>query len=84
MDDSDADDDQDTRKWPELIARLIDRKTVTHEQVAGVLGENVLRACGDAEDVLKQLLNKGVLPSEANWKERICEPSNVDVPIAEK
>jgi hypothetical protein len=58
----------------------VERENVTDKQVAGLLGENVLRAWGEAEDVAKELQSKGVLPSEATWEERIWETVNDDTP----
>jgi hypothetical protein len=58
----------------------VEREDVTDGQVAGLIGENVLRAWSEAEKVAKELQEKGTLPSEANWEGRIWEPVNNDVP----
>lgn len=71
---------EDTSKWPEFIARLIEREDVTDDQVQGLLGENVLRAWSEAERVAKQMQKQGVLPCEDNWEGRIWEPECTDVP----
>ncbi|KAK5172117.1 uncharacterized protein LTR77_003755 [Saxophila tyrrhenica] len=71
---------EDTSKWPELIARLIERENVTDGEVAGLLGENVLRAWSEAEEVATQMQESGALPSEENWEGRIWERENLDVP----
>ena len=58
----------------------MEREDVTDQQVAGLLGENVLRAWSEAERVAKELQQKGIRPSEAYWKGRIWEPFSDDVP----
>ena len=63
-----------------MIARLVEREEVTDEQVAGLLGENILRAWSRAEIVAKETQQKGTKPVEAAWKNRIWEPVVDDVP----
>ncbi|KAL2830913.1 membrane dipeptidase-domain-containing protein [Aspergillus cavernicola] len=54
---------EDVSKYPDLIAELLSRG-VTVEDVAGVIGGNVLRVLGEIEQVSKEMNEEGVTPLE--------------------
>ena len=54
---------EDVSKFPDLVAELL-RMGVTDQDVAKVIGNNILRVWGDAEKTSRQLVKDGVLPAE--------------------
>ncbi|KAL2803406.1 membrane dipeptidase-domain-containing protein [Aspergillus granulosus] len=54
---------EDVSKYPDLIKELLSRG-VSVEDVAGVIGGNILRVMGDIENVSKQMIEDGITPLE--------------------
>jgi membrane dipeptidase len=54
---------EDVSKYPDLIAELL-RRGISVEDVAGVIGGNVLRVMGEIEQVAKAMNDEGILPLE--------------------
>ncbi|KAL2846427.1 membrane dipeptidase-domain-containing protein [Aspergillus pseudoustus] len=54
---------EDVSKYPDLIAELL-RRGVSVEDVAGVIGGNILRVMGEIEKVSKQMIEDGITPLE--------------------
>ena len=60
---------EDTSKYPNLIASVLRMApTTTDEEIAGLLGENILRVWEKAEEVRESL--KSTKPCEEIWKGR--------------
>lgn len=54
---------EDVSKYPDMIRELLDRG-VSVEDVAGVIGGNVLRVMREVEDVAAEMVGEGVKPLE--------------------
>ncbi|EST07898.1 Renal dipeptidase family [Kalmanozyma brasiliensis GHG001] len=57
---------EDVRRYPDLVARLVERGWSDRE-IIGFVGENVLRVLEDAERVAKEMRKEGVRPDNTNW-----------------
>lgn len=62
---------EDVSKYPELVKRVWEESSATEEQIAKMMGLNVLRVWKECEEVSLKL--KKQLPVEANWAERKWE-----------
>ncbi|KAL4931686.1 dipeptidase [Aspergillus undulatus] len=54
---------EDVSKYPDLIRELLDRG-VSVEDVAGVIGGNVLRVMGEIEEISREMNAQGITPLE--------------------
>ncbi|KAI9375775.1 membrane dipeptidase-domain-containing protein [Aspergillus egyptiacus] len=54
---------EDVSKYPDLIRELLDRG-ISVEDVAGVIGGNILRVMGEIEQVARQMQEEGIPPLE--------------------
>ncbi|GAC92618.1 microsomal dipeptidase [Pseudozyma hubeiensis SY62] len=59
---------EDVSKYPDLVARLVERGWSDRELV-GFVGENVLRVLEDAERVARQMRRDGAEPDNTSWKD---------------
>ncbi|KAN0060886.1 hypothetical protein ACQY0O_006620 [Thecaphora frezii] len=59
---------EDVTKYPELVARLIE-KGWTDEEVVGFVGGNVLRVLAAAERVAKRMHERGNRPDYTSWED---------------
>lgn len=69
----------DTSLYPALVARMLGRG-ISEEHVRMVVGDNVLRAWEEVEQIAKVMQHQGERPVESAWEGRTWEPMNVDVP----
>jgi membrane dipeptidase len=60
---------EDVKCYPRLLKAILDRGA-TEEQLAKVVGENILRVWKGVEDVRDQMKAEGVLPVEDVWEDR--------------
>lgn len=70
---------EDTSRYPHLVARMLERG-ISEKHVRMVVGDNVLRAWEEVEQVAKSMQQKGDRPIESAWDKRVWEPENTDVP----
>ncbi|ONH64671.1 hypothetical protein BON22_5478 [Cyberlindnera fabianii] len=61
---------EDVSKYPELIKLVWERTNATEEQIAKLMGLNVVRVWKQNELVAEQIKKTKMLPIETNWKDR--------------
>lgn len=59
---------EDVRRYPDLVARLVERGW-SDKEIVGFVGENVLRVLEDAERVATEMHEEGVRPDNTNWQD---------------
>ena len=59
---------EDVSKYPDLVYKLMERSQATDDDIAKVMGGNVMRVWREAERVSQQ--SKDIAPVETNWEKR--------------
>ncbi|KPM35900.1 hypothetical protein AK830_g10669 [Neonectria ditissima] len=60
---------EDVKCYPHLLKAILDRGA-TEEQLAKVIGENILRVWNGVAKIRDQMKDEGILPVEDVWKDR--------------
>ncbi|OWB70871.1 hypothetical protein B5S31_g552 [[Candida] boidinii] len=64
---------EDVSKYPDLVKKVWEVTGASEENIAKIMGLNVLRVWKECEEISKQIKSKNTLPVEVNWEDRKWE-----------